>query len=156
MPEGAKTLADYLRKEGSRVVNFFNQLSQEQWKVVIYPQQSDWTMHHLLAHFVSAEIGRQELVENVYNGGEGAPQQFDIDRFNQIEVERLSKQSSQDLIRSFTQRREKLVKLVSSMSEQELNRVGRDPYLGQVGLIEMIKLTYLHLQIHLRDARRCL
>jgi hypothetical protein len=138
------------------VIKFFNQLTPEQWKVVIYPQQSDWTMHHLLAHFVSAEIGRQELIENVYNGGEGAPQQFDIDQFNQIEVERLSKQSSQDLIRSFTQRREKLVELVSSMSEQELNRVGRDPYLGQVELIEMIKLTYIHLQIHLRDARRCL
>jgi hypothetical protein len=156
MPDNAQALADRLHEEGRRVVKFFNQLTPEQWKVVIYPQQSDWTMHHLLAHFVSAEIGRQELVENVYNGGEGAPQQFDIDRFNQIEVERLSKQSSRDLIRSFTQRREKLVKLVSSMSEQELNRVGRDPYLGQVGLIEMIKLTYVHLQIHLRDARRCL
>jgi hypothetical protein len=156
MPDNAQALADRLHEEGRRVVKFFNQLTPEQWKVVIYPQQSDWTMHHLLAHFVSAEIGRQELVENVYNGGEGAPQQFDIDRFNQIEVERLSKQSSQDLIRSFTQRREKLVKLVSSMSEQELNRVGRDPYLGQVGLIEMIKLTYVHLQIHLRDARRYL
>jgi hypothetical protein len=156
MPDNAQALADRLHEEGRRVVKFFNQLTPEQWKVVIYPQQSDWTMHHLLAHFVSAEIGRQELVENVYNGGEGAPQQFDIDRFNQIEVERLSKQSSHDLIRSFTQIREKLVELVSSMSEQELNRVGRDPYLGQVGLIEMIKLTYLHLQIHLRDARRCL
>jgi hypothetical protein len=156
MPDNAQALADRLHEEGRRVIKFFNQLTPEQWKVVIYPQQSDWTMHHLLAHFVSAEIGRQELIENVYNGGEGAPQQFDIDQFNQIEVERLSKQSSQDLIRSFTQRREKLVELVSSMSEQELNRVGRDPYLGQVELIEMIKLTYIHLQIHLRDARRCL
>jgi hypothetical protein len=156
MPEGAKTLADRLRKEGSRVVNFFNQLSQEQWKVVIYPQQSDWTMHHLLAHFVSAENGRQELIESVYNGGEGAPQQFDIDRFNQIEVDRLSKQSSQDLLRNFVQGRAKLVEMVGSMSEQELSQVGRDPYLGQVALTEMIKLTYVHLQIHLRDARRCL
>jgi hypothetical protein len=156
MPEGAKTLADRLRKEGSRVVNFFNQLSQEQWKVVIYPQQSDWTMHHLLAHFVSAENGRQELIESVYNGGEGAPQQFDIDRFNQIEVDRLSKQSSQDLLRNFVQGRAKLVEMVGSMSEQELSQVGRDPYLGQVVLTEMIKLTYVHLQIHLRDARRCL
>jgi len=156
MPDDAEALADRLREEGSRVVKFFNQLSPEQWKVVIYPQQSDWTMHHLLAHFVSAEVGRQELVENVYNGGEGAPQQFDIDRFNQTEVERLSKQSSQDLLRSFTQGRAKLVEMVGSMSDQELSQVGRDPYLGQVALIEMIKLTYLHLQIHLRDARRCL
>jgi hypothetical protein len=156
MPDSAQVLADRLRAEGSRVVNFFNHLSLEQWKVLIYPDQSDWTMHHLLAHFVSAEIGRQELIENVYNGGEGAPQQFEIDQFNQTEVERLSTLSRQDLLGHFTQARARLAEMVSSLSQQELNRVGRDPYLGQVPLIEMIKLTYVHLQIHLRDAKRCL
>ena len=113
-------------------------------------------MHHLLAHIVSAEIGRQELINNVYNGGEGAPEQFDIDRFNQTEVERLTQQSTQDLLERFSLEREKLAQLVGGMSEMELNQLGRDPYLGLVPLIEMIKLTYVHLQIHLRDARRCL
>ena len=156
MPESAQNLADRLTKEGYRVVNFFNQLSEEQWRVLIYPNQSDWNMHHLLAHFVSAEIGRRELIENVYNGGEGAPQQFDIDRFNQTEVERLSTQSIQDLLMRFSQVRAELVEIVSSMTEQALSRTGRDPYLGHVPLGEMIKLTYVHLQIHLRDARRYL
>ena len=156
MPDGALTLAERLRSEGHRVLNFFNQLSLEQWGVLIYPHQSDWTMHHLLAHIVSAEIGRQELINNVYNGGEGAPEQFDIDRFNQTEVERLTQQSTQDLLQRFSLEREKLAQLVGGMSEMELNQLGRDPYLGLVPLIEMIKLTYVHLQIHLRDARRCL
>ena len=36
---------------------------------------------------------------------------------------------------------------------QDLERSGNDPYLGETSLSEMIKLTYRHLQIHLRDVR---
>jgi hypothetical protein len=156
MPGSAQALADRLTTEGSRVVEFFNQLNHEQWGVLVYPGQSGWNMHQLLAHFVSAEIGRKELIVNVYNGGEGAPGHFEIDSFNQAEVERLSLESAHDLLRRFTQERAMLVELVSSMPEQGLERTGNDPYLGEVSLVEMIKLTYRHLQIHLRDARRCL
>jgi hypothetical protein len=156
MPDRVQVLADHLRTEGSRVVEFFNHLDHEQWGVLIYPGQDGWNLHHLLAHFVSAEIGRMELIANVYNGGQGAPRDFDIDSFNQVEVERLSLESADDLIRRFTQERARLVEFVSSMEEQGLGKIGNDPYLGEVSLIEMIKLTYRHLQIHLRDARRYL
>jgi hypothetical protein len=156
MPDSSQALADRLRTEGRRVIDFFNQLSQEQWDVIIYPGQGDWNMHHLLAHFVSAEIGRKELIVNVNNGGSGAPAHFDIDSFNQSEVEKFSLLSTPDLLRRFTQERAELAEYVGIMSEKGLGRIGNDPYLGEVSLIEMIKLTYRHLQIHLRDARRCI
>jgi hypothetical protein len=133
MPDTPQALADRLRGEGGRVVDFFNQLSTEQWEILVYPQLSNWNLHHLLAHFVSSEIGRKELIANVFGGDKGAPPDFEIDLFNQLEVEELSVNSS-----------------------LELTRKGNDPYLGVVSLSEIIKLTYRHLQIHLRDARRCL
>lgn len=156
MPDTPQALADRLREEGVRVVEFFNHLSHEQWGVLIYPQESDWSLHHLLAHFVSSEIGRKELIINVYNGGKGAPPDFEIDLFNQREVERLSAKSDDDLLQRFNQERTVLIEHISAMSAQDLERVGNDPYLGEVALSEMIKLTYRHLHIHLRDARRYL
>ncbi len=113
-------------------------------------------MHHLLAHFVSSEIGRNELIDNVYNRGNGAPANFEIDPFNQIEVEMFSTETNDDLLSRFTQERTHLIEHVSVMSPQDLERMGNYPYLGEVTLSEMIKLTYRHLQIHLRDARRWL
>jgi hypothetical protein len=156
MPDTPLVLADRLREEGDRVVDFFIHLSKEQWGILVYPQESDWSLHHLLAHIVSSEIGRNELVINIYHGGKGAPLDFEIDPFNQLEVKRLSVESNDDLLKRFDQERTNLIHLISAMSLQDLERTGNDPYLGEVALLEMIKLTYRHLQIHLRDARRCL
>jgi len=156
MPVTPQVLANRLREEGDRVIEFFKHLTRDQWGVLVYPQKSDWSMHHLLAHFVSSEIGRKELIFNVYNDGKGAPPDFEIDHFNQREVKKFSAESDDDLLNRFTQERTQLIEHVSVMSPQDLERIGNDPYLGEVALAEMIKLTYRHLQIHLRDARKFL
>ena len=156
MPETPEFLADRLRAEGARVIDFFNTLSMEQWAVIVYQQDNSWTLHDLLAHFVSSEIGRQDLIIDVASGGRGAPPDFDIDRFNQQQVDRLSNISNSDLLTIFSQERARLIELVRVLRQEDIERIGNDPFLGEVTLAEMIKLTYRHLQIHLRDTKRCL
>lgn len=156
MPDTAQLLADRLHREGGRVVDFFNRLSGEQWNVRIYPQTGEWRMHDLLAHIVSAEIGRNDLIKSIAMGGEGAPTGFDIDKYNHEEVEKLSCESDAYLLELFSQQREELSRFVSELEVADLERIGNDPFLGKAPLVEIIKLTYLHLQIHLRDARRYL
>jgi len=156
MAETPQSLADRLRDEGIRVMDFFKNLSPEQWDIQIYGQDNDWTLHHLLAHFVSAEIGRKELIINVSSGGKGAPLDFNIDGFNNQEVDRLSGEPNSHLLELFFLERSSLASFVSSLDNEELERIGNDPFLGAVPLIEIIKLTYRHLQIHLREVRRCL
>jgi hypothetical protein len=156
MPDTPQALADRLREEGARVFDFFNNLSKDQWDVIVYPSDSFWSLHHLLAHFASSEIGHKTLVQNIFSGGEGAWSDFDIDIFNQREVEKLLDESNSYLLEIFLKARTELVALVSGFEIDDLNRIGNDPYLGTVPLLDIIKLTYRHLQIHLRDARRCL
>jgi uncharacterized damage-inducible protein DinB len=156
MPDTPQALAIRLREEGARVIDFFNDLSKEQWDRSIYIEGTVWTIHDLLAHFVSAEFGRKKLIIDVASGGNGAPPDFEIDKFNQQEVERLSVESNSKLIHRFKLGRNQLVKFVSALRQEDLDIVGNDPFLGEVPLTEIIKLTYRHLQIHLRDARRCI
>jgi hypothetical protein len=154
MPDTPQSLADRLREEGGRVVHFFNHLNFDQWGILIYPQESNWSFHQLLAHFVSAEISRKELITHICDGGKRAPIDFEIDTFNQREVERLSAESNDNLLQLLTQERANIIEVMSAIFSQDLKRVGNDPYLGQVTLLEMIKLTYRHLQIHLRETRQ--
>ena len=156
MPDTVQSLADRLRDDGGRVMEFFSNLTPQQWEIPVYEQNGSWTFHHLLAHFVSAEIGRKELIINVAAGGEGAPVGFIIDDFNKQDVDRLSTESNPHLMELFFMERSSLARFVSSLDVKKLELIGNDPFLGAVPLLEMIKLTYLHLQIHLRDARRCL
>jgi hypothetical protein len=154
MSDTPQALADRLNEEGTRVIDFFNNLSLEQWESIGNKQDGNWTMHDLLAHFVSAESGRQKLIVDISSGGKGAPPDFEIDRFNQQEVDRLSSKSNANLLSLFSLERMHLVEIVAAMKLEDLDRIGNDPFLGEVPLREIIKLTYRHLQIHLRDARR--
>ena len=138
------------------MVDFFNQLNPSQWGIVIYPEHGFWTFHQLLAHFLSSEIGRRELISDVCKGGKGAPVNFEIDLFNQREVERLSVISNLDLLDRFILERNQLATMVASLSPQDLTRIGNDPFLGRVPISDMVKLTYRHHQIHLREVRRYL
>jgi hypothetical protein len=156
MAETPEFLANRLREEGARVIDFFNSLSLDQWSVVVYLQESKWTLYILLAHFVASETGRQKLIIDVVSGGKGAPPDFDIDRFNQQQVDGLSNESYSNLLNIFLQERVRLIEIVGGLRQEDLERIGNDPFLGEVTISEMIKLTYRHLQIHLRDARRCI
>jgi hypothetical protein len=156
MPDTPQALADRLREEGARVFDFFNNLTKVQWEVQVYPSDSDWSLHHLLAHFTSSEIGRKTLIQYVLSGGEGASPDFNIDIYNKQEVEHFIGKSNSFLLQLFLKERAELATLVSGLEFDDLKRKGNDPYLGTVPLLEIIKLTYRHLQIHLRDARRCL
>jgi hypothetical protein len=156
MTDTSEFLADRLRTEGARVIDFFKCLTSEQWAVIIYQEVNKWSMHELLAHFVSSEIGHLKLIVDIARGGSGAPPGFDIDRFNQDQVHRLAMASDSNLLKLFSQERAKLIEFVGDLSEEELDRIGNDPFLGEVPLSEIIKLNYRHLQIHLRDAKRCL
>jgi len=156
MSDTPESLAERLKQEGERVISFFNNLSQPQWGLIIYPQGAEWTFKHLLAHIVSSEIGRSELIQDILMDGLGAPKDFDIEAYNQREVDGLLSETSANLIKRFTLERSKLVNVVLTMKQADLDRIGNDPFLGEAQLVDIIKLTYRHHIIHLRDAKRIL
>ncbi len=113
-------------------------------------------LHHLLAHFVSAEQALKLLIEDVYAGGAGAPEDFDIDGFNAGEVAEMVRRTPQELLQEFELSRRACVALVRKMQAADLEKSGRHPFLGWVAVEDMIKMLYRHDQIHLRDLRRLL
>jgi hypothetical protein len=153
MPDSPQSLADRLLLEGGRVVEFFNQIRTLQWSQPAYPGQGDWNFHTLLAHFLSAELGRGELIRQVAQGGPGAPPDFKIDEYKLLGVTKLNEESNFTLLDDFWTERVKLAEFVASLSQNDLERQGNDPFLGQTTLCEMIKLTYRHNQIHFREVR---
>ncbi|MCX6068934.1 MAG: DinB family protein, partial [Chloroflexi bacterium] len=59
-----------------------------------------------------------------------------------------------ELLEQFKAVRGKMIALVASFSETDLEKQGRHPFLGQTTLAEMIKMVYRHNQIHYRDLRK--
>jgi hypothetical protein len=156
MSDRAAKLADRLTKEGEKTKDFFSKISQEILGESLYSEGASWTVNQVIVHLVETEDSLKRLFQFIVEGGEGVPQDFDLNRYNERAVEKLEGLSIEELANMFIERRKIMVEFVQGLSDEDLDKEGFHPFLGQAPVKEMIRLFYLHAQIHMRDIRKFL
>lgn len=141
---------------GQQVLVFFNQLDETAWIVQVYTEGEAWTVHQILAHFVSVERAFQWLIDDIVSGGAGTPKDFDLDRFNHEQVRSLQTQSRKQLLDTFQSERRATLKLVSHFDPDDYLKEGNHPWFGRLSITAILKLLYRHNKLHIRDIRRTL
>lgn len=145
-----------LRIEGDAVLAFFQGLSAGQWDQQVYGEEGIWQVRDILAHFIAAEQGFHELIQDVAAGGAGAPEGYSIDAYNRRTVKELQQVEPLVLLGQYAMVRERTAALVKELRLAQLENTGRHPFLGQVALNDMIRAVYHHNSLHLRDVKRAL
>ncbi|MGA2819350.1 MAG: DinB family protein [Anaerolineales bacterium] len=145
-----------LTEEGEKTRDFFGALSPRDLDQQVYTDGGAWKVKDLLAHLVSSEATVLHTLKDILSGGPGLPDDFDLNTFNETEAARRSQVSLGALLDGFSRDRKALVQLVESLTEPDLGRRGRHPWLGWTTLGEMLQLVYRHPMLHMRDARRAL
>ncbi|MES0340645.1 MAG: DinB family protein, partial [Anaerolineales bacterium] len=84
-------------------------------------------------------------------GGEGYPEDIDIDAFNEREMEKLQHRSVEELLADLKDGRTGLIEWVEELSELELDREGRHPVLGVANVETVIFSIYAHQLLHMRE-----
>ena len=97
-----------------------------------------------------------KLFESIRQGGEGVADDFVIDRYNASQQEKTKELTPAELLDQYKARRAQMIEWVSGLSDLDLERTGRHPFLGITTLREMVKMVYIHNQTHYRDLRRVL
>jgi len=149
-------LAEKLKTEGERFVSIFSGLTEEQWSQEVYTEGTTWTIRNVLAHFVTAERALVKLFEQIRQGGPGAADDFSIDRYNAAMQARTQELTPQELLEQYKQVRANSVAWVAGLQENELEIIGRHPFLEVTTIREMIKLLYIHNQTHYRDMKKAI
>ncbi len=147
-------LAEKLKTEGERIANFFEGLSDDQWRTGVYTEGSLWTIRNVLSHFFTSERGLVRLFAGIREGGQGVSDDFSVDRYNARQQEKTQELSPRELLENYKAVRAETVAFVSTLNDKELELTGRHPFLGVTTLREMIKLVYVHNQTHYRDIKR--
>jgi hypothetical protein len=149
-------LADKLRSEGEKFYSLFAGLNDDQWQMEVYTEGETWMIRNVLSHFVTSERGLLKLFERIRQTGEGSSEDFSIDRYNAAQQQRTKDLSPQELLEEYKAIRSDSVAWTLSLEESELEKQGRHPFLGMTTLREMIKMLYLHNQLHYRDMKKVL
>lgn len=147
-------LAEKLKSEGEKFVTVFAGLTDEQWQAEVYTEGATWTIRNVLSHFVTSERGLLKLFEQIRQGGAGSSDDFSIDRYNASMQARTKDLTPQELLEQYKSIRADSIAWTSSLSETDLEIRGRHPFLGMTTMREMIKMLYLHNQLHYRDMKK--
>jgi uncharacterized protein (TIGR03083 family) len=156
MSEKHALIQKRLRDEGDKLLALFEPLTPEQWQTVIYTDGMTWTIKDLLAHQTSAEREFQFYGRDVLNGGEGAPEGFDLNGFNNREVVQLADRTVDQLLADFRATRQDTIDFVSAIHDDQFALRGRHPFFGMITFEDLFKLIYRHNMMHMRDIRRAL
>lgn len=149
-------LAEKLRTEGERMAAFFSTLTEDQWQSEVYTEGSTWTIRNVLSHYVTSERGLIKLFEQIRQGGSGIADDFSIDRYNAAQQEKTKEYAPAELIEQYKAIRANSIAWVQGLKDEELEIQGRHPFLGQTIIREMIKMLYIHNQLHYRDVKRAI
>jgi hypothetical protein len=153
MSETALKLASRLDREGNKTIEFFSGLPSGIWDQTVYTDGAAWRVSEVLAHIVETESALPRLFRHIAEGGEGVPQDFDLNEYNEQTVNHYREQPPEVLINLFSERRDLTSDFVGSLTDEDLATEGNHPFLGKAPLGEMIRLFYLHVQLHMRDIR---
>ena len=149
-------LAQKLKLEGEKFYSLFAGLADEQWQTEIYTEGETWTIRNVLSHFVTSERGLLKLFERIRTTGEGAAEDFSIDRYNTAQQQKTREFPARELLEQYKEVRSNSVAWVSGLKEDELEIKGRHPFLGMTTIREMLKMLYIHNQTHYRDMKKML
>lgn len=150
---------DHIRKrlkdEGEKTVDFFEALSAEDWDKQIYLTGSEWRVREVLAHFISAERAYQVYLQDVLQGGKGAPDNLDIDQFNEAEVSSMQGTPT-ELMDTYQQVRQDTLQFTAELEDADLTRTANHPWFEGKEVGWYLKLLYRHNTMHRMDIRKSL
>ena len=145
-----------LEKGGEESIAFFKSLTAEEFTVQVYQDGAKWTAKQVLAHFITIERSMHWLFKNISSGGSGAPEDFDIERFNRTQTSKLDEFTLDELISQFRTIREETISIVKEFSEDDLDREGLHAFHGFGKLERFIRWAYEHARIHENEIRQAL
>ncbi len=156
MADRRQAIITELEKAAEETVDFFAALTPAQLERPVYTDSIQWNVRQVLAHLVTIEKSMHWLFRNLLDGGPGAPEDFDIDRFNRRQPAKLDHLALAEVIVQFRDVRTETIAIVARMTDADLNRAGRHPFHGHGRLERFIRWAYEHQRFHINDVRQVL
>ena len=157
MHESVSRTAEKLANDAQKVVEIFEGLTPEEADLVLYTTDLDtWRVRDVLAHLTFAEQAFLEIFKDILNGGEGAKSDVIVDDYNFEKMQLYKPVPLRMISMEYRETRMNTLRFVEGLSGEDLAKTGFHPALGVTDLLEMIKMIYLHTQMHMRDVKKTL
>ncbi|HQV69371.1 MAG TPA: DinB family protein [Thermoflexales bacterium] len=157
MSDTSTQLADKLTSEGERTLAFFRAIPPEKWDAQLYTDGAQWSIRQAFEHLCISEHGMKRLCEQiVYENGNGAAKDFDIDAYNKSKTNRFAQMSNAELQALYAETRQQTTALARKLTDEQLALRGNHPAMGDSSVQDILKMLYIHNTMHVKDVKKAL
>lgn len=138
-----------LSKERERLLSLVEELSEE-----AFDQQhgEGWTIREILTHVLNAEEDHCKVLTLIARGDhDRLPSDFSLDEHNVSRVQGRGHLSKAELLDALRQQRARTESLFEKLDEEQLERAGRHPALGEITVGKIFRIIGLHDRLHAQD-----
>ena len=137
--ERKQAIKDELAKTRLRLRTLLMRLSEEQWNTQVYEDDhGNWKVIEIVRHLTEAEQGLSVNIERIRSGGEGVPENFDLDRWNKSQVKRRAGMGAKELLAEMAKNRALVLELIDIVADDEWDKQGRSPTLEMRTVTELL------------------
>ena len=151
MSDRADKLAQQLERNLQQLIAETSSLEINSGQNVYDDGPSDWAVIDVIHHLATAETEFLSLFHNILEGGEGVSTDFSVDKFNEENRLDHSEMDIRATIQIWKNARQEMIQFVQGLEDDQLDMMGRHPFLGISTLSQMIKLISIHALTHFRD-----
>jgi uncharacterized damage-inducible protein DinB len=142
--------------ESRRLLNaVFDQVG-DGWETVIYAEGVGWTVRQIAAHLVDAERGHFTQANNIAEGRDIIPEDFDIERYNASRTAKNQDKTPAESRADLETVRAQIIAWLDELDKEKLDRRGRHATLQIMTVHDILRLASLHERAHAGDIARAL
>lgn len=130
------------------------EIKEEAWERNVFSESEEWRVSDLFRHIVDAEPGMTRLIENIRDGGQGAPPDFDLARWNASRVKKASHKTIAELTADLAQNRADLLQVIDTLDENDWDKQGLHASLKIMTIEQILDRIADHEVQHMEDIRR--
>ncbi len=123
-------------------------LTSEQWEMPVQQTDARWTARQMLGHLRDAEKGMTGQITRIAAGQDGVPADFDLNRWNNRQIEKLADKSVAEIVSELETVRANLRGIIDALTDADLDKRGRHGSLQIMSIEAMLHLIAAHQMQH--------
>ena len=161
LTEKKKSFIDEAQKVRTKTVSIIEKANEQQLQTKVSSHAEAWTILEVAKHLYVSEDGMVQLMQRIKNHSDpnsvpGVPEDFDRDRYNKRQVQKLEQLSKKDILTKMSDSRKNFVNFVESLSEEDFSKKGRHASLKVLSIEEICKIIPTHELEHIQKMEHVL
>lgn len=136
--------------------DLLEKIDETQWETAVYSEETLWTVSDILRHMSAAERSMIALMARIREGAEGAPADFDLNRWNASRVAKAKDKSAEEILVDMEHNRADLIKFIDALDNADWGKRGRHGSLRIMSIAEICETIADHEETHTADIRAAL